>query len=191
MKRIGTAQMKRTRGFIDLAPLVRAIAVDQSGVAAIEFGVFVTLLFFAIANVTDVSIYIYQRMEAENATQSAAQAAWKTCDLSHLPATTNCPGLTTALNAAVASSSLGTQVTLASGSPAEGYYCVNSSNALQYVSDVSSKPADCSAAGTPTLQPGDYIQITTSFPYAPLFPGLSIGSALTTPISRTALMRLG
>ena len=145
----------------------------------------------ALANVTDVSIYIYQRMQAENATQIAAQAAWKACDLPKLPATINCAGLSTAMQNALHSTSLGTRVSMMSGSPSEGYYCVNSSNALQYVSDVSSKPADCTAAGMPALQPGDYIQVQTTFPYTPLFSGLSVASSFATPINRTALMRLG
>ena len=169
----------------------RAIWADQRGVAAIEFGFFAIFLSLALVNVTDVSIYIYQRMQAENATQVAAQAAWKACDLSKLPATTNCPGLAIAVQNALASTSLGTRVSLISGSPSEGYYCVNSSNALQYVSDVSSKPADCTAAGMPSLQPGNYIQVQTTFPYAPLFPGLSVTSTFATPINRTAIMRLG
>jgi hypothetical protein len=129
-------------------------------------------------------------MEVENATEVAAQAAWKACDLSHLPATTNCPGLTTAMQNALQSTSLGTNVSMVSGSPSEGYYCVNSSNALQYVSDVSSKPADCTAAGMPSLQPGDYIQVQTTFTYVPLFGGLSVASAFPTPINRTAILRL-
>jgi len=160
-------------------------------VAAIEFGFFSIFLSLALVNVADVSIYIYQRMQAENATQVAAQAAWKACDLSHLPATTNCAGLATAIQNALGSTSLGTRVSLISGSPAEGYYCVNASNALQYVSDVSSKPADCTAAGIPSLQPADYIQVQTPFPYAPLFPGLSVTGTFATPINRTAIMRLG
>ncbi len=169
----------------------RKIWTDQRGVAAIEFGFFSIFLSLALVNVADVSIYIYQRMQAENATQVAAQAAWKACDLSHLPATTNCAGLATAIQNALGSTSLGTRVSLISGSPAEGYYCVNASNALQYVSDVSSKPADCTAAGMPSLQPGDYIQVQTTFPYAPLFPGLSVTGTFATPINRTAIMRLG
>jgi Flp pilus assembly protein TadG len=173
------------------ADRTRAIWRDQRGVAAIEFGLFAILLSLGLANVADVSIYIYQRMQAQNATQAGAQAAWKTCDPSQLPATTNCAGLTTALKNAVASTSLGTSVSLVSGSPSEGYYCVNSSNALQYVSDVSSKPADCTAAGMPSLQPGDYIQVKTTFPYAPLFPGLSVTSTFATPINSTAILRLG
>jgi Flp pilus assembly protein TadG len=170
--------------------LTRKFAADQRGVAAIEFGLFFILLSLAFVNVTDVSIYIYQRMQAENATQVGAQAAYKTCDSSHLPATVNCPGLSNAVQTAIQSTSLGTSVSLVSA-PSEGYYCVNSSNALQYVSSVSSKPADCTAAGTPSLQPGDYIQVQTTFPYAPFFPGLSIASTFATPINRTAIMRLG
>jgi Flp pilus assembly protein TadG len=175
---------------LELAYRAKAMWADRRGVAAIEFGIFAIFLSLALVNVTDVSIYIYQRMQAENATEVAAQAAWKTC-VSHLPATTNCPALATAVQNAVKSTSLGTSVSLVSGSPSEGYYCINSSNALQYVSAVSSKPADCTAAGTPSLQPGDYIQVQTTFTYTPLFPGLSVSSTFPTPINRTAMMRLG
>lgn len=181
----------RKRQALDFAHQVKAISNDQRGVAAVEFGFFVVFLAVSLANVADVSMYIYQRMQLENATQVAAQAAWKACDLSHLPATTNCPGLTTAMQNALQSTSLGTRVALVAGSPTEGYYCINTSNALQYVSDVSSKPADCTAAGMPTLQPGDYIQVQTTFSYAPLFPGLSVASGFASPITKTATMRLG
>ena len=176
---------------LKLGARTRAIWSDQRGVAAIEFGLFGIILAFALVNVTDISIYIYQRMQAENATEIAAQAAWKACDLPKLPATINCPGLATAVQNALTSTSLGTRVSLISGSPSDGYYCINSSNALQYISDVSSKPADCTAAGMPSLQPGDYIQVQTTFTYAPIFPGLSVASTFATPINRTAIMRLG
>lgn len=180
-----------TKGAFPFAAQIRAMRSDQRGVAAIEFGFFSIVLSLALVNVADVSVYIYQRMQVETATQVAAQAAWKACDPAHLPATTNCPGLATAVQNALTSTSLGNRVTLISGSPSEGYYCVNSSNALQYVSDVSSKPADCSAAGMPGLQPGDYIQIQTTFSYVPFFPGMSVASTFSTPITRTAFARLG
>jgi Flp pilus assembly protein TadG len=163
---------------------------DQRGVAAIEFGIFAILLSAALANVTDVSIYVYQKMQVENATEVAVQAALKTCSTS-LPATTNCPSLMTAMQNALQSTSLGNAVALQSGSPAEGYYCINTLGALQYVSAVSSKPADCTAAGMPALQPGDYIQVSTTFTYRSLFPGLSVANLFPTPINRTAIMRLG
>jgi Flp pilus assembly protein TadG len=179
---------------LELAGKIKAMSIDQRGVAAIEFGIFSVLLALALANVVDVTMYLYQRMQAENATEVAAQAAWKTCDLTVLPMTTNCATLAasvTAVQSALGSTSLGTRVSLVSGSPSVGYYCVNSSNALQYVSDISSKPVDCTVAGTPSLQPGYYIQVQTTFTYTPIFPGMSISSTFPTPINRTSLMRLG
>ena len=169
---------------------VALLQADRRGVAAIEFAIFAGLLSFATLNVAEISIYIYQRMEVENATEMAAQAAWKNCDLTMLPATTNCPALSNAVQNAMQSTSLGSSVTLQSGSPSEGYYCVNSSNALEYVSDVTSKPADCSDAGTPSLQPADYIKIQTTFAYQPLFRGITVGDTFATPITKTAWMRL-
>lgn len=171
---------------------VTALRSDQRGASAIEFSFFAGLLSLGLLNMTDVSRYVYQRMEVENASQMGAQAAWKTCNPNNnqIPATTNCPGLTTAITNAVQSTSLGTSVSLQSGSPAEGYYCVNSSGALQYVSDVSSKPTDCTTAGMSSLQPGDYIQMTTTFAYAPLFPGITVAGNFATPITKTSMIRL-
>jgi Flp pilus assembly protein TadG len=179
---------------LELAGRIKAISADQRGVAAIEFGIFAPLLFLALANVVDVTVYLYQRMQVQNATEVAAQAAWKTCDLTVLPLTTDCSTLAasvTAVQNALGSTSLGTAVTLVSGSPSVGYYCVNSSNALQYVSAISSKPADCTAAGTPSLQPGYYIQVQTTFTYTPIFPGMSISGTFPAPINGASLMRLG
>jgi Flp pilus assembly protein TadG len=175
-----------------LARKTRAVWADRRGVAAVEFGIFSVLLFASLANVTDVSIYIYQRMQVENATEVAAQAALKTCGSTNtLPATINCANLLTAVQTAMRSTSLGTAVTLQNGSPSEGYYCVNASGALQFVSGVNSKPADCSAAGMPALQPGDYITSATTFTYQPIFARLSVAAAFPTPITKTAIMRLG
>ncbi|HEY1362880.1 MAG TPA: TadE/TadG family type IV pilus assembly protein [Xanthobacteraceae bacterium] len=163
---------------------------EEGGVAAIEFAVFAGLLSLALLNAADIAIYIYQRMQVENATEMAAQAASKNCDFSQVPATTSCPGLMIALTKALQSTSLGSKVSLQSGSPSEGYYCLNASNALQYVSDVSTRPSDCSATGMPSLQPGDYIRVSSTFSYTPLFPGITVAGAFITPIQRTAIMRL-
>jgi Flp pilus assembly protein TadG len=197
MKHRQTARLGRpspAKLALELAGKIKAMSTDHRGVAAIEFGIFSVLLALALANVVDVTMYLYQRMQAENATEVAAQAAWKTCDLTVLPLTTDCSTLAasvTAVQNALGSTSLGTRISLVSGSPSVGYYCVNSSNALQYVSAISSKPADCTVAGTPTLQPGYYIQVQTTFTYNPIFPGMSISSTFPTPINRTSLMRLG
>jgi hypothetical protein len=162
---------------------------DQRGLAAVKFGLFAIFLSVTVSNVTD-DLDLPANAGGER-TQVAVRAAWKACDLPKLPATTNCHGLATAIQNAMTSTSLGARISLVSGSPSEGYYSVNSSNALQYVSSVSAKSADCTAAGMPSLKPGDYIQVQTTFAYTPLFPGVSVASGFVTPISRTAIVRLG
>ena len=166
----------------------KAFGQDRRGTAAIEFAFFVSFLSVATLNVAEISVYIYQRMQVENAAQMGAQAVWKTCNTSSLlPATTNCSGMTTALTNSVQSTALGARVQ--SSSPTEGYYCVTAQNALQYMSSVDSKPADCSAVGS-TAQPADYITIQTSFNYTPMFAGLTIGGMFPTTIQQTTTMRL-
>jgi Flp pilus assembly protein TadG len=180
-------------GACSLIDQITALRSDQRGASALEFAIFAGILCFGILNTADISIYIYKRMQVENATEMAVQAAWKACDPSkgQLPATTSCPGLNVAITGAVQSTSLGNQVSFQAGSPSEAYYCLNSSGALQNVGAVASTPpADCSVTGLPGQQPADYIQITTTFSYAPLFPGVTVASAFTTPIVKTGTMRL-
>jgi Flp pilus assembly protein TadG len=169
---------------------VAALRDDRRGVAAIEFAFFAGMLAVAILNVVDLAMYMYKRMEVENAAQSGTIAAWKTCGLAQLPATSNCPGLNNAVTTAIQGTSLGTGITLQNASPSEGYYCLNASNLLQYVSNVSSPPADCSAAGVPGNQPGDYLQVAVTYTYTPLFAGLSIAGGFTTPLTKTAWIRM-
>jgi len=168
---------------------IAAIRADQEGLSAVEFALFAGLLVLALINTADVSIYIYQRMQVENATQMGAQAAWTACDLDQLPATTNCPNFVTRVQGAVQSTSLGTQVSLQAGSPSEGWYCVDGSGVLQFISNYDSKPVDCLAVGG-TSNPADYVTIQTTYTYTPLFGNISIANAFTTPITRTAMMRL-
>src|SRR6516162_8330376 len=167
---------------------------DERGVAAVEFSIAAMIMIVGILNAADVGLYEYRRMQVENSAQVGAQAAWKTCydTSSMLPATVNCPGLNNASAAAIQSTSLGTAVSLASGYPQEGYYCVNSSGALQSVGDLSNKPANCSDAGNSSATPGDYIQVGVSYPYAPLFSKLTVmGAWGISSITMTSWMRLG
>jgi Flp pilus assembly protein TadG len=170
---------------------VQAFAHDRRGTAAIEFAFFVGFLSVATMNVAEISVYIFQRMQVQNAAQMAVQAAWKTCNTSALlPATTNCSGLNTALTNSVQSTALGSRVQLESGSPSEGYYCVTSQNVLQYMSSVDNKPVNCSAVGNAAAQPADYITIQATFNYAPMFSGLTVGGLFPTTIQQTTTMRL-
>lgn len=167
---------------------------DVRAVAAVEFSIVAMMAIVGILNAVDVGFYEYQRMQVENAAQVGAQAAWKACydTSSMLPATTNCPGLNDAITAAIQSTSLGTAVSLTTGYPQEDYYCVNSSGVLQSVGDLSSKPANCSAAGNSSTSPGDYLQVSVSYAYTPLFSNLTVmGAWGISSISMTSWMRLG
>ena len=135
----------------------------------------------------------------QEAAQVGAQTAWKTCNTTNLlPATQNCTtsngaaaNLNAAVTTAIQSTSLGTRATLASGYPAEGYYCVNSSGALESVRSLSSEPANCSAAGNANTSPSDYVQIAVTAAYSPIFPGFSVvGFWGVSSISSTGWMRL-
>jgi Flp pilus assembly protein TadG len=166
---------------------------DTRATAAIEFGAAGMVLAVSLLNAVDVGFYMYRRMEVENAAEVGAQAAWKTCNTqAMLPATNNCPTLNSTIATAIQSTSLGNKVSLASGYPAEGYYCVNASNALQSVGSLSSRPSDCSAVGSASTTPGDYLQVQVTFKYTPLFPGISVMSGLgISSIASTSWMRLG
>ena len=102
-----------------------------------------------IMNILDFSLLIWAHMEVDYAAQMGAQAAYKSCSTGTLPATTNCSGLSTTVTNAIQATSLGTAVTLASGSPSETYYCV-SGTSLQSVGAYSSppNPFNCSSAGS-------------------------------------------
>jgi hypothetical protein len=57
---------------------------------------------------------------------------------------------------------------------------------------LSSKPANCSDAGSSSTLPGDYIQVSVIYAYAPLFSNLTvIGASGISSISMTSWMRLG
>ena len=165
-----------------------AFNADHRGIAAVEFAITAPIALLLLINVYDISSYISQSMTVQTAAQAAVQAIWRTCDTAHVPATTLCPSLGSAATTAIQSTAFGNRITLAGTT--EGYYCVNSSNALQYVSDVSQKPFDCTSAGTPMLKPGDYIQVQAQFSYAPLFAASYAANLLTTPITASAWMRL-
>ena len=148
---------------------------DNSGLAGIEFALASTALTVGLLNGLEVARWSSERMEMANAVHSATLAAWNACDTKHLPAKTNCTGLTTAITMVSQTTSLGTNVTIASGYPTEAYYCLNSSKVLTSVAAyTATKPSDCSSVGDATHAPGDYVVIQAAFTYQPLF-----GSSLT------------
>src|SRR3974377_452012 len=102
---------------ISVAAKIPAFRSDKRGTSAIELSFFLGLLTFGMLNVADISIYIYKRMEVENATQMGVQAAWSNCDPTQgqVPAmfpAGNCPNLTTNITTAVTTPALDAHLTL-------------------------------------------------------------------------------
>ncbi len=62
-----------------LADGFRSVGQDRRGVAAVEFGIIASMLSIIFLNSVDLSVYMYQRMQVQNAAQMGAQAAWKAC----------------------------------------------------------------------------------------------------------------
>jgi Flp pilus assembly protein TadG len=153
--------------------------IGNAGNALIEFALVAPILVLLLLNLFDFSSLIWSRMQTDYAAQMGAQAALKTCSGGTLPAISNCAGLNTAIS----------NVSLASGYPAETYYCV-SGTALQSVGTYSSPPSpfDCSAAGNSAVAPGDYVTVQVTYSYNPAFTGLSLATSQT--MTSTALERL-
>ncbi len=158
---------------------------DERAAAALEVVIWVSVLAIPILNIVDVGFYLFQKMQLEYSTQAAARAVWTKCDLVYLPATTRCTGVNTAVtNAAQAASSLTTAVTASITS--EGYYCQVGSSLVSTGTPLAAGTTTCANGA----RSGDYVQITGSYTYTPLFRGVSVTSYLTTPITKTVWARL-
>ena len=166
-----------------------SLARENSGLALVEFALLAPMLAVLFANMVDFSRLIWSQMQVDYSAQIGAQAAFKACANGTMPATPNCASLGTSVTQAVQSTSLGNSISVASGYPAETYYCT-SGTTLHSVGTYSSppNPFDCSSVGSPGVTPGDYIQVQVSYSYSPLFGRLSLVSATTQ--SSQALERL-
>ncbi|MGX7897055.1 TadE/TadG family type IV pilus assembly protein [Tsuneonella sp. HG222] len=173
--------------------LLARLARNCRASAAAEMALVLPAFAFVLLNVVDLSIYMYSRMQVDLAAQEAVGAARVLCDTAaELPATQSgkCPNLNSTIDSAVQTTSLGSGVT--ETATTEAYYCATTAGQLTQVAAVGATvPADCSATVSgSTAKPGDYISVTASYTFTPIFPGASVASVLTTPITRTAWMRL-
>ena len=171
--------------------MIRAFLKDRRGVVSVEFALAAIFLMTALLNAADVGGYVYQAMAVESAAQMAVQTVLQTCTAAQIPATTTCSGLAGRVTAAAAATSLGAAVTVDGGQVTEAYYCTDSTNRLVQVGAIGSRPATCSAVGNANIAPGDFVVVAVSFPFKPILSGASVAALLTTPIRRTAIMRIG
>jgi Flp pilus assembly protein TadG len=168
---------------------LRRLARAEAGSAAIEFALVSTILLVLFVNLIDFSFLIWAQMEVETSAQMGAQAAYAACSSAASPATTNCPTLNSVVTTAIQDTSLGTAVALASGSPSESYYCATASG-LESMGGYSSPPSpyDCSGAGNASASPGDYMTVSVSYSFAPLFAGVSLAGSRT--LTASGMQRL-
>jgi hypothetical protein len=162
----------------------------RRGVSAVEFALVAPLLAFLAVNVFDMAIYFYTAMQVANAAEMVAQAAWEACDPNaELPATVRCPGLNSAVQASVRSSTLGGQVRLVSGYPQESYYCLVGGELRKLTVPLEPKPDNCAALGAANVKPADYIEVRVSYDYTPIL-SWSVAALWPDPIVRSAMIRL-
>ncbi len=60
---------------------------DDSGAAAAEFVLWLSLLILPLINAVDLGVYVFKKMQVETAAQAGSHAVWRFCDTSaKLPA---------------------------------------------------------------------------------------------------------
>lgn len=175
----------------------RRFLLSQRAAAAAEFALILPVLVVPFLNVVDLGFYAFRRMQVDLAAEAGVQAARASCGTMVFPITKYCAtGLTTKITAAAQSTSLGTGVGLQSGTPVEGYYCVNGSQTLTLVGSTGtvgsppSKPSNFATACGGVSAPGDYIQVGVTYSFTPLFSAVSVAGLLPSPITRTAWYRV-
>jgi len=189
------SNVRNTRGLLSFLK-------GNDGAAAAELMLWLTVFTVPVLSVVDLAVYAVKVMAVQTAAQQGVEAARKACGFSAVPITSasNCTQatMTGAVTTGVQGTSLGSTVSVSSGYPAEQYYCVNSSGTLVGVgtAGTSGSPPTTSSNNCSSVvsgssgAPGDYLKVKVTYAYSPTFPGISLASALPTPITATAWLRL-
>lgn len=159
---------------------IECFSRETGGAAALELAIWASLLVVPVLNVIDVGLYLFQRVQVENAAQMAATAAWKvwpncTETPPMTPAATTCTAMTDASVLGAHSTSLTNTVTV--GTPTIGKYCVEG-GAIK-------AGGTCAGAAN-----ASYVTVTVSRSYSPMFGGVSIAGTFSSPITLTAWTRV-
>lgn len=176
--------------------LFRRLLGDSGATAAAEMALVLPGIAYIMLNVADMGIYLYTKMQVDLAAHEAVGAARGLCNKSaELPAKQNCGStLYSTMLAAAQSTTLGTNVTIGGSVNAvdDKWYCSDSSAVLQEVANYdAAPPTDCSGTlSGSTAKPGEYVSVTASYSFSPIFPGASIAAMLPANITRKAWMRL-
>lgn len=173
-----------------ISTFLQGLGRDERGVAAVETALVGTVILAGLFNVIEVGRYAYTSMQVTSASQAGAQATLVHCEPGDTPVTTECAGVTAAVEIAAKATSLGNQVQL-DGALDEGWYCVTGQQTLQKVATASEEaPSDCDDEGLPSGPPSLYVRVRVTSPFEPIFPGLTIVASFPETINRTAWMRV-
>lgn len=184
---------------IPMRKFARAFRRDHSGSVGAEMAVVGGFLAILIAQILDFGWMAYCSVQVRTAAQAAAAEAASLCqEETDLPATVNCE-TTQSINLQDKMEDAANRVSIGDESvprivisnPSEGYFCHDASanNALVEVGTLASPPADCTAFGSGE-EPGNYIYVTATYTFTPMFPGLSVAGAIANPITAQGWMRL-
>jgi hypothetical protein len=174
-------------------------AAQERGAAAVELAWVVALITVPTLNVVDLAFYAYDTMQVNQAAQAGATAGASNCNTAaDLPASTNCTtahsqngiSFVTAVTKAIQSTTLGTLVSSVDDYPRDGYYCVNTSNALVSVASTTLTCSGVTNALEPNATPADYAIVKVKFSFSPKFPGFTVASLIPATITSTAYARL-
>jgi hypothetical protein len=194
-------------------PRLRAYGLDERGAGVAELALWFTFMIWPFMNVVDLGYYMFQAMQVRAAAQAAADTAQTMCGQNaKVPAATTCTNISTQMTAAAHSTLLGSAVSFTTGTtagasgsaPYEGYYCTNTSNALVLATNttnpwlitanaVATEPTDChSVVSGDTDAPADYVVVTATYAYTPLFKNISLVSLFraNSNITQVAWMRI-
>ena len=181
-----------------IARLFQRFAREVKGAAAAEFTLVAVMFAFILVNVGDLGVYVYDKMQVESAAQAAAESLWAQCSPATGGApdvTDNCKNAATFVTNSAQQTSLTTGVTAAIAStPGEGWYCASknaSSTLTRSAALISSAQAVCSTTVPGNAsQEGDYVPITASYTYTPIFPHATVTSLLSSTITQTVWIRV-
>jgi hypothetical protein len=163
-----------------MSPSLSQWAREERGAAAVEFVAWMVIVLWPLLNVCDLGLYVFQKMQVDNAGQAAVTQLFNNCGQTTVsPILANCSSTKVAngLSSGVSSTSLGANVTAPYKTECVG-------GALRSGGDpgVTACPSG--------MTTGDFIGVTVSYTYHPLFPNLTVTSIMPSAMGRTVWMRM-
>jgi Flp pilus assembly protein TadG len=187
----GQAQPKRTTGEparplppIDSLPLglVRRLAREEAGVAAIEFAVFATVFLMIVAATVDIGLLLFTQSELDAAVSAGAEYAANSAALVASNPSGLAANIADIVNNANGTNWASSTVNVNNSDDSTGCYCPTGAPGNWSWGNTVTCGSACSGGGVA----GQFVTITATTSISPLFP--AFGFVRGTTISRSALV---